>query len=277
MIPVSVVMPFYRANEVVGRAIASVLRQTVVPRELIVVDDASGAGSAGVIERELGRMPLACESRVIRLERNLGAGGARNAGLAESSGDYVAFIDADDAWHPRKLEIQYAFMVTHPVFGLTGHRHRVVTSASEPELLELSGGIEVFSGKDFLVSNRFVTPSVMLRRDLGLRFRSGTRYMEDQHLWALAAFRGIGVARLEAALCDIFKPAFGHGGLSANLLAMEAGELANLRDFREQGYIGPMEAAALRGLSMAKFARRVAVTAVRRIRLASSSSRGKES
>jgi hypothetical protein len=113
----------------------------------------------------------------------------------------------------------------------------------------------------------------MLRRDLGVRFKTGRRFMEDQHLWALAAFRGHGVARLEVDLCDIFKPPYGHRGLSANLLAMEAGELENLRDFRAQGYIGPVLAAALRTWSVAKFARRVALTCARRAFLGSWSSR----
>lgn len=263
-ISVSVVMPFYRAHDVVGRAITSIARQTVAPRELIVVDDASGTESAGALEHALAHTALPCAVRVLRLERNVGAGEARNAGWSASSGDYVAFIDADDAWHPRKLEVQYAFMTANPAIGLAGHRHSLVASDSIPEPLEPEGGATVFRGIDFLVSNRFVTPSVMVRRTLDLRFKEGRRFMEDQQLWALAAFRGHGVARLEAQLCYLFKPAFGHAGLSANLVAMEAGELENLREFRAQGYLGRMEVTALRGWSVAKFARRVVLTRARR-------------
>lgn len=273
MIPVSVVMPFYRAHDAVGRAIASIANQSVAPCELIVVDDASGPESAGALDRVLAKVVLRCRTRVLHLEKNIGAGEARNGGWSASIGEFVAFIDADDAWHPRKLEVQYAFMKANPGIALTGHRHRVVTSVDTPAPPDVASGVTRFDGVDFLVSNRFVTPSVMLRRDLSVRFKAGRRFMEDQHLWALTAFRGHAVARLEAELCDIFKPPYGHGGLSANLVAMEAGELENLRDFRAQGYLGPVLAAALTTWSVAKFARRVAWTSARRAFLASRRSR----
>src|SRR5690606_29412442 len=62
--------------------------------------------------------------RVVPLELNGGAAAARNAGWNSATGKYVAFLDADDTWHPQKIEVQYKWMEAHPEVGLTGHAHR---------------------------------------------------------------------------------------------------------------------------------------------------------
>ena len=95
---VSVVVPLYNKRHTIGRAIDSVLAQTWRDFELIVVDDGSTDGSA---ERA-----AACDDtrvKVIR-QRNAGPGAARNRGAAEGTTEFVAFLDADDAWAPRFLE-----------------------------------------------------------------------------------------------------------------------------------------------------------------------------
>lgn len=96
---VSVVIPNHNYARYVGQAVESVLAQTYAPVEVIVVDNGSTDWSLEVLSRYGDRC------RVIAQE-DLGQSRARNRGIAESSGAFVAFLDADDAWLPRKLELQ---------------------------------------------------------------------------------------------------------------------------------------------------------------------------
>ncbi|MGB5082945.1 MAG: glycosyltransferase family 2 protein, partial [Burkholderiales bacterium] len=121
-VPVSVVIPCYRCKGTLRRAIASVAGQSARPVEVVLVDDGSDDGSLGLlrdIQHELGGDWV----KVIALGQNRGAGPARNAGWNVATGRYLAFLDADDAWHPRKIEVQYSFMESNPGVALCGHAH----------------------------------------------------------------------------------------------------------------------------------------------------------
>ena len=90
-----------------SRAIESVLDQTVPPRELIVVDDGSTDGVGDLIASKYPDLKLLIQS-------NQGVSAARNRGINESVGQWVAFLDSDDEWLPTKLEAQFAYLQTHP-------------------------------------------------------------------------------------------------------------------------------------------------------------------
>jgi glycosyltransferase involved in cell wall biosynthesis len=100
---VSVVIPCYNAAEHLADALDSVLGQTLPPTQVIVIDDGSTDGSADVAARYLPRIEY-------ERQANHGAASARNAGLRRVRGQFVAFLDADDWWHPRKLEHQVAHL-----------------------------------------------------------------------------------------------------------------------------------------------------------------------
>lgn len=99
---VSVVIPTYNHGETVERAIDSALGQTLRDIEVIVVDDASTDHTQEVLDR-IGDPRLTC----LRHETNRGGSAARNTGIDHSTGEYIAFLDADDEWVPRKLERQH--------------------------------------------------------------------------------------------------------------------------------------------------------------------------
>jgi glycosyltransferase involved in cell wall biosynthesis len=94
-----VVIPCYNAARFLGETLASVLGQTAPPAEVIVVDDGSQDESAAVA------VAFGPPVRVVRQE-NQGECAARNRGIDEARGDWIAFLDADDVWEPRKLELQ---------------------------------------------------------------------------------------------------------------------------------------------------------------------------
>jgi glycosyltransferase involved in cell wall biosynthesis len=95
---ISVIIPAYNAEKFIGEAIESVLNQTRPAKEIIVVDDASTDRTAG-IARSFGE-----RVKVLVNEVNSGPGHSRNAGVAASTGDYLAFLDADDKWLPVHLD-----------------------------------------------------------------------------------------------------------------------------------------------------------------------------
>ena len=102
---ISVVLPAYNRRNTVRKAVESVLNQTERDIECIVVDDASTDDTAGVLT-EISDSRL----RIIRLTENSGACHARNVGVQAAKGEYIAFQDSDDCFHPDKLERQLALL-----------------------------------------------------------------------------------------------------------------------------------------------------------------------
>jgi glycosyltransferase involved in cell wall biosynthesis len=109
--PVAVVVPSYNYARFVGRAIRSAVEQTHPPVEVVVVDDGSTDGTDEVV-RSFGP-PVRLLSQA-----NRGVSAARNAGVAATTAPLVAFLDADDAWLPRKLAAQAAMLEDDPGLGL---------------------------------------------------------------------------------------------------------------------------------------------------------------
>ena len=103
---VSVILPVFNGEPYLAGTIQSVLDQTYTAFELIVVNDGSKDGSGDVAR---------AYPRVQYIEQtNAGVASARNAGIAAAAGDFVAFVDQDDLWLPRKLEAQMALMRGDP-------------------------------------------------------------------------------------------------------------------------------------------------------------------
>jgi hypothetical protein len=108
---VSVIIPLYNKRLYIQRALDSVLRQTYRDFEVVVVDD--GSTDAGPELVQVHRDP---RLRMVR-QANAGPGAARNRGLAESAGPYVAFLDADDEWMPTYLERMVGVLAAYPQCG----------------------------------------------------------------------------------------------------------------------------------------------------------------
>jgi len=103
---VAAIMPLYNKRDTVVEAVESMLLQTRLPDEIIIVDDGSTDGSGDLVEARYGSHPLV---RIIRQE-NRGAGAARNAAIRAATAPLLAFLDADDKWLPQRIEKQAAIM-----------------------------------------------------------------------------------------------------------------------------------------------------------------------
>ncbi len=175
---VSVIIPTYNRRDLLREAIASVLAQTYQEFELIVVDDGSTDDTREIV-REFP------QARYV-FQANRGVSAARNHGVALSRGRFLAFLDSDDVWQPRKLETQVGFFATHPEAHIC-----------QTEEVWLRNGVRVNPqnkhrkprGDIFAQSLHLclVSPSaVMLRRELFERtcgFDESLPACEDYDLW----------------------------------------------------------------------------------------------
>ncbi len=109
---VSIIMPNYNGSKYISQAIESVLAQTYKNWELIIIDDCSTDDSLKVIDAYIKKDD---RIRLIKLENNMGPAIARNVGIDNARGRYIAFLDSDDLWLKHKLENQVVFMQEYQV------------------------------------------------------------------------------------------------------------------------------------------------------------------
>jgi glycosyltransferase involved in cell wall biosynthesis len=185
---VTVVIPAYQASRTIARPLSSLLAQTRVPDEIIVVDDGSKDDLAAAIE------PYAARAQLVR-KTNGGAASARNLGIERASGEFIAFLDADDYWEPAKLQRQLEMFQKYPELGMVG-----CTWFEEPpgetrfqSQIGSGPGEAAYYGKTLRASGRMAfdvamcmwTSTLLIRRNvLGAeRFVSGLEPAEDRDLW----------------------------------------------------------------------------------------------
>lgn len=201
---VSVIIPTYNRQELLPRAVQSVLAQKDIPVELIVVDDGSSDATAseygaqrtayGAETKTHGKnavLHTPCSVRVFRQE-NRGPAAARNTGIRQAKGEWIAFLDSDDEWKPGKLKAQLRFFEEHPDYAIC-----------QTEEIWIRNGVRVnpmkkhkkYEGWIFekCLPLCVVSPSaVMMRRslfdDVGL-FDESLPACEDYDLWLRIAAR----------------------------------------------------------------------------------------
>ncbi len=156
---VSVILPTYNRADTLPRAVKSVLAQTFGDYELLIIDDGSTDRTPSVVEQlEDPRI------RYIRLARNRGVSAARNRGFSEARGEFIAFLDSDDEWLPRKLERQVDLLRQAPdsVGMAYSGALNVHPGGRRSEYLPRDGGDLL---PVLLIHNVIhATPSVLLRR-----------------------------------------------------------------------------------------------------------------
>lgn len=114
---ISVIIPCYNGERFIGNAIKSVLNQTYKNWELVIVDDGSTDSSCEIVENYFNNDKV----RLVKNTYNKGIAKTMNKGIVVSTGDFIAFLDQDDIWHPMKLELQLQkFMNAGNNLGLVG-------------------------------------------------------------------------------------------------------------------------------------------------------------
>lgn len=118
---VSIIVPVYNVKKYIVATIESVRSQTYENWELLLVEDGSTDGTVQVVEDYLEQVGDE-RIRLLCLPENIGAAGARNYGLKQAGGRYIAYLDSDDLWEPEKLFCELAFMEEkQAAFAFTGY------------------------------------------------------------------------------------------------------------------------------------------------------------
>lgn len=189
---ISVIIPLYNKAASIGQTLRTVLEQTFQDFEVVVVDDGSTDGGADVVRAvDDARIRLVCQP-------NAGVSAARNRGVSEARGEFVAFLDADDLWRPTYLETQFALTRKYPdcdVFA-TNYEFRDAEGRTSPTILRRLP----FAGEDGILTNYFEVAScshppicsitIMVKKEaieaIG-GFPVGIRSGEDLLTWARLA------------------------------------------------------------------------------------------
>jgi glycosyltransferase involved in cell wall biosynthesis len=265
-VPVTVVIPCFRCENTIDGAVASVLQQSALPVELILVEDCSGDDGRTLarLRQIQSQYGLKINIDVLAQPLNRGPGEARNAGWATASQPLIAFLDADDTWHPEKLARQSRIMLAHPELSLSFHDTVILERSEKPSLSPAAMKVQPLRLTDMLLSNRVATRSVMLRTAITQRFPLGLRYAEDYHLWLQILASGQRAARLMLPLAASYKDDFGAGGLSGNLAAMHVGVQQCFSMLHQDGLLNTTQFRLARSVEMLKYWRRLALMALRR-------------
>jgi len=255
---VSVIVPCFLSTKTIRRAVTSIWNQTLRPSEVILIDDCSPDSGHTLktlydIQKEYPEDWI----KIIPLSSNGGPGNARNVGWEKATQPYIAFLDSDDSWHPRKIEIQYKFMKKNQSVVLSGHDFLYLDEKDQAHFsLKENNSINQVSSWQLLLSNKLSTPSVMLKSNIPYRFDSGKKHSEDYLLWLQIALNNKEVWKIDLPLAFLYKAPFGEGGLSGDLWKMEKGELNTYLQLRKEKLISRLSLCCLTVYSLAKYAYR---------------------
>lgn len=182
---VSVIVPVYNGARTLREALQSVLGQTYDRYEIIAVNDGSSDDSMEVLES------FGPKIRVVSLDRNGGQSAARNLGASMARGEYLAFLDQDDAWYAHKLERQVAILDGNPELGLSYTDVDEMDSEGKYRVLGVHAAYAMGHPKSslvhILIGDLFILPSTVVCRkrwfDAVGGFDGSLSGYEDDDLW----------------------------------------------------------------------------------------------
>ncbi len=223
----SVIIPAYNAEATLCATVASVLNQSERNIEVIIIDDGSTDRTLHAV------LELGCRDMRIRAvsQPNSGVSAARNYGASLARGRYLAFLDADDQWHPNKLETHLKLHETNAAIGASfaevqfcsASRGRLAAGRS---VSRVAKGMELAKHNiaDVVIENPVCTTSnlVITREAFAASggFKDSLRYAEDQELLARLIGRGVSIRGIDIPLV---KYRMSEDGLSCDFEAMLAG------------------------------------------------------
>ena len=192
---ISVVIPVFNRAALVVQAIDSALAQTWTDREIVVVDDGSTDATPAAVQRYGDAV------RYVR-QANGGEASARNRGVREASGTWVAFLDSDDLWEPDALATLHAAALAHPAAGLVAMKARAIRAdgARTDRIHGKKSPGPMFTTRSLLWGDSGGVLMPMVRRDLLLAvggFDESLSSATDCDMWLRLSFRTelIGVDR----------------------------------------------------------------------------------
>lgn len=255
---VSVVIPVYNAESTIVGTIDSVLNQTYKNLEIILVDDGSKDNSNKIMADYIENHKDANIKLITK--KNGGVSSARNAGIDNSTGDYIAFLDSDDQWVPTKTELQLSVMQENPHIDLLGSNMNDVVikrwfDVTFTRLTKITPRMILL--KNFLSIQTTITKTSVIK-EIGYFYEDQDN--EDSNIVIRIGHRfNIYLLNEPLVIYGNGKPFFGFSGLNARLWEMEKGELKNVSMALKMKIINHLEYPFFAGFSLAKYFRRVVI------------------
>jgi len=260
---ISVIIPMYNSSRTIERALKSVITQDYDYKiEIIVVNDGSKDNSVQVVKNFIAINDI----QTIKLisQENGGVSKARNTGLKNAKGDFIAFLDSDDAWFTNKLSSQLKILEDNSEVDLLGTAFEgfYFTNKSEGELINV-----MFS--NLIFKNYFQPSTILMKKEvidkIGL-FDESQKYAEEGNFFFRVSqeFNCFFYNKKLITYGD-GKHGFGVSGLSANLIEMQKGELRNLKFAFQNNYITFFTYLVAISYSFLKFFRRILIVKLRKI------------
>ncbi len=222
IIDFTVVIPVYNGAVFIADAVNSCLQQSLLPKQIIIIDDASTDHTATIINNLLS-------DRVVyhRNEQNRGPSYSRNMGMQKVTSSWIAFLDADDVFHPQKLEIIQYCIAQNPNIRAIGHAfdlQGINSFVVDKEWKNKLQYIKYLTTRDVVWKNPLVTPSLAVAADNGILFDEAMVYAED-HDFILRTAEMFGVCYVNLPLCSLKRRPLTPGGISSNKWKMRVGEI----------------------------------------------------
>lgn len=232
---ISVVIPMYNASSTIVRALDSIKEQTFKCNyEIIVVNDGSKDNSQEIVEKYIVDNP---ELNITLINQiNGGVSKARNTGLKQASGNFIAFLDSDDAWKEEKIKEQLKIFKNNYNVDFLG------TGFAGFGIKGEIGKLQKISFEDLLFRNYFQPSTILMKAEIPKRigfFDENQKYAEEgNYFFRISRKFQCYFLNKELIIFGDGKSGFGESGLSANLKEMEKGELKNLKFAYENKWIG---------------------------------------
>ena len=224
---ISVIIPTYNRKELTDMAVASVVTSFPSLVEIIVVDD------CGSVAYSLDALnPNGVPIHVIKLDKNVGAGMARQAGVAQASGKFIAFLDSDDVFGGNWLDVLIHEYISRNKYAKQGlvYVGRVTGGKFSHYLVwhvvkNMPDNLRLWIGRIITIFfNPFYTPSIAMSKSI-CRFSDQLRYCEDYYTMVEAIFKAERLFVINELACVIGRNPNSSGGLSAVKMEMFKGEM----------------------------------------------------
>ncbi|MGB2741784.1 MAG: glycosyltransferase family A protein [Cognaticolwellia sp.] len=201
---ISVIVPFYRAEEFFEYAYNSIKAQTITPHEIIVVIDGFDIQAEQYLKAFEG-------IKIISLERNGGPSKARNIGVKSAKGHWIAFMDADDKWAPEKLEKQLIFLKRNVEFSSC---HTAVKTFTNQDIIATFDNKPIIlTIEDLLVSSQVVPSSWLIKKSVFEEidgFDTNIKCSEDHEITLRLVAAGEKIGFLKEPLALLRREQHGH-------------------------------------------------------------------
>lgn len=231
----TVIIPVYNGEVFISKAIESCLCQTLLPDEIIVVDDGSTDATETFVRSF--QSPLI---RVLKSVNNHGPSSARNTGMRAATSSWILFLDADDIFQPNKIEIISKYIQENTMIRSIGHSFTVIGADQpktvSPELLSVIPPAKRLSVFRTLLSNPVVTPSLAVSRTNNIYFNENLSFAED-HDFIVRTTEKFGLWYLDLPLCSLGRLPLTRGGISSHKWEMRKGEMRMYIDYSKRNHL----------------------------------------